>query len=287
MRYLSIFLVVLMFAGCTDHKKLADLQEKQAQLETEYRLLLEESEQKDKFVEEYTRTLNLVYDNLEHIRKREGLLNKMSENMETGQTASLKEKLLYNISSIDEYLQDTRKQLNSLKEKMYASKLKSASLEENINQLNQVVEEKETYIAELRKNVEDLNARVAQVEGELEARNEVIESQTTRLNTGFYIIGSEKELKEKGILEEKGGILGIRKAKQLAASFNPQDFNTADITLLNRLDIDRSAKKLKIISPHNPESYDLIQKDDGHTVLEILDPDAFWKIRYLVIMTKG
>ena len=74
---------------------------------------------------------------------------------------------------------------------------------------------------------------MAQVEGELEARNEVIESQTTRLNTGFYIIGSEKELKEKGILEEKGGILGIRKAKQLAASFNPQDFKTTDITLLN------------------------------------------------------
>ena len=287
MRYLSIVLVVLLFAGCTNQKKLSDLQEKQAQLETEYRLLLEESEQKDKFVEEYTNTLNLIYDNLEHIRKREGLLNKMSENMETGQTASLKEKLLYNISSIDEYLQDTRKQLKSLKEKVYSSKLNSASLEEKINELNKVLEEKETYITELRGNVEKLNARVTEVEGELDDKNEVIESQTAQLNTAYYIIAGEKELKNKGILQEKGGILGIRKAKLLAPNFEKQDFNSADITSLNNLDIDRGIKKIKIISPHNPESYDLIQKGENHTVLEILDPEAFWKIRYLVIMTKG
>ncbi|MEJ2536300.1 MAG: hypothetical protein P8048_04480, partial [Calditrichia bacterium] len=52
MRYLSIFLVVLLFAGCTDHKKLADLQEKQAQLETEYRLMIGTTVLRDNFIEQ-------------------------------------------------------------------------------------------------------------------------------------------------------------------------------------------------------------------------------------------
>lgn len=287
MRYVTVFMILVFLVGCTDKKKLANLEEEHAQLETEYRLLVQESEQKDQFIEEYAKTINTVYDNLEHIRKREGLLSKMSENMEKAQKITLKEKLLHNISSIDEYLQDTRRQLKSLKEKMYTSRLNSASLEERIDDLNRIIDEKEAFIVELKRKVDDLNARVVTVESELQEKSEVIELQTARLNTAYYIIGNEKELKSKGIIEEKGGILGIRKTKKLASNFNTRDFIAADMTEMSILDIERGIKKIKLISPHHPDSYDLVKQDDSHTTLEILDPDTFWKIKYLVILIKG
>jgi len=41
------------------------------------------------------------------------------------------------------------------------------------------------------------------------------------MNTIYFIIGDERELKKLGIIEERGGILGIRKTIKIAARFNP------------------------------------------------------------------
>ncbi len=286
-KYIVLFVSFLILFGCSDKQKLSQLEEKNAQLETEYKLLTEQNKLRDQFIEEYTRTINDVYDNLERIRKREGLLSKYSKDLEKQKTVSLREKMLSNIESIDSYLRSSKKQLKKLKEKMYSVQMQTASLEETINKLNETLEEKERYITELKNQVEQLNVRIARAEEELQQKEETIQTQTRKLNTAYYIIADEKELKEKGIIEEKGGIFGIRKAKKLAPGFSKSDFMVADIASTSSIAINKNIKKVKIISPHNPESYHLVKKDDRQTILEIIDPEEFWKIKYLVILTKS
>jgi outer membrane murein-binding lipoprotein Lpp len=287
MKYLVVLMTALfLLAGCTDKEKITRLQEQASQLQAENQMLNKQSELKDHFIEEYTRTLNEVYDNLDNIRKRERLLTKYSQDMERDKKVTLKDEMLTNIRSIDNYIKDSKKRLNQLKEKLYSSQLQTASLEEMIEKLKNTLDEKEKYISKLKNNVEELNARVAVMEDEIQEKTDLIDEQTQAINTAYYIISNEKDLKDKGIIEEKGGIFGIRKTKKLAANFNTDYFQPTDVTSTQEIPIDQKPDKVRIISPHNPESYRLLPEDENESKLEILNPDEFWKIKYLVVLTK-
>lgn len=287
MRIAIILLVMLVFWGCADKEKMAQLEEQKAQIETEYNLLLKESATKDQFIEEYTRTVNEVYENLEKIREREGFLSKASRSMENNENASLKEKMLSDINSIDSYLQSSKKNIRELKEKMKNSQLKIESLEKTVENLSRTLDEKEKYIAELRTQTEQLTLQIAEVKVQLQEKDEQLQKQDQRLNTVFYIIGTEKELKEKGIIEEKGGFLGMGKTAKIATNLNYDYFTSTSISNIGRIPIYIDREKVNIISPHSPESYNLVERDKNETVLEITNPDEFWKLRYLVILYKG
>lgn len=278
---------MLVFWGCADKEKMAQLEEQKAQIETEYNLLVKESATKDQFIEEYTRTVNEVYENLEKIREREGFLSKASRSMENNENASLKEKMLSDINSIDSYLQSSKKNIRELKEKMKNSQLKIESLEKTVENLSRTLDEKEKYIAELRTQTEQLTLQIAEVKVQLQEKDEQLQKQDQRLNTVFYIIGTEKELKEKGIIEEKGGFLGMGKTAKIATNLNYDYFTSTSISNIGRIPIYIDREKVNIISPHSPESYNLVERDKNETVLEITNPDEFWKLRYLVILYKG
>lgn len=287
MKIAITLLMALVFMSCTDKEKMARLEEQQNQLEAEYNLLIKESALKDNFIEEYTHTINEVYVNLEKIREREGFLSKASRNLEKNESVSLKKQMLGDISSIDSYLQSSKKRLRELKAKMQNSDMKTASLEKMVENLNRTLEEKEKYINELREQTERLTIKIAEVEGQLQEKDQLIEKQNQELNTVFYIIGTEDELKDKGIIEEKGGILGMGKTKKIASVLNYEYFTRTNISKIGRIPIYIDRNKVDIISPHNPGSYNLVERDKNETVLEITNPEEFWKLRYLVILYKS
>jgi len=48
--------------------------------------------------------------------------------------------------------------------------------------------------------------------------------------------------------------------------------------------IEKELKKIKIVSPHNPNSYTLTAESETSTVFQITDKEEFRKIKYLVIV---
>jgi predicted nucleic acid-binding Zn-ribbon protein len=287
MRILTVLFMMLIFLGCADKEKIAQLEEKNNQLESEYNLMLKESSMKNNFIEEYTRTINEVYDNLEKIREREGFISKASKKIEKNESVSLKQQMLSDISSIDSYLQSSRKSLRELKSRMKESQMKIESLEKMVETLNRTIEEKEKHTAELKVQTEQLTLKIAEVEGQLHEKEELIEKQNQQLNTVFYIIGTEDELKEKGVIEEKGGFLGLGKTKRIVSNLNYDYFTRTNISNLGRIPIYIGLDRVNIISPHNPKSYTLVPREENETVLEITNPDEFWKSKYLVILYKS
>ncbi|MHA2220030.1 MAG: Cbp1 family collagen-binding glycoprotein adhesin [Candidatus Hodarchaeales archaeon] len=288
MRIATVLLIMLIFLGCADKEKIATLEEKNTQLEAEYNLLLKESTVKNNFIEEYTRTINEVYDNLEKIREREGFISKASQKIEKNESVSLREQMLSDISSIDSYLQSSKKSLRQLKARMKKSQVKMESLEKMVETLNNTIEEKEKHIAELKTQTEQLTIKIAEVEGQLHEKEELIEKQNQQLNTVFYIIGTEEELREKGIIEVKGGFLGFGKTKRISSSLNYDYFTRTNISNVDRIPIYiNNPERVNIISPHNPGSYTLAPGGENETVLEIINPEEFWKSKYLVILYKS
>ncbi len=286
-RLIFILLSLIILAGCTNQKKVNELQELTAQLEAERTQLLQEAAEKSDFLEEYTQTINEVYDNLERIRKREGFLIKVTRDVEEQDKAPLKDKMLANIKSIDTYLKSSKNKLFALRKKVKKSTMQTSALNAMIEKLQQNLDEREQHIVELKNQIDELNVKYSEAEFQMREKDQIIARQASQLKTVYYIIGSEKELKKKGIIVEKGGLLGLRKTKKLAAGFDEKEFLTADISELNALSIDQKIKKVKVISPHNPNSYHLVKKDDKQTVLEIIDPQEFWKIKYLVIIANS
>ena len=75
-------------------------------------------------------------------------------------------------------------------------------------------------------------------------------------------------------------------AQQLRDDFNPEAFSKVDIRTTEIIPID--AKKLKIVTSHPKESYELFRNEEKGSIeaLQILNPEEFWNSsKYLVVMT--
>ncbi len=285
---LSIFTICILAFGCSDQKRIQQLEEKHTQLETEYQLLLGQAETNKRFIEEYSGTITEVYGSLERIRERENYLVLAANDLEAqgNSSAQSRRQMLNDITSIDNDLQESQRRLNTLSQRLKESTINTTQLQAVVDTLQASLSEKESQIQEIKAKFDDLNQKISDVETELTLKEQEIIDQRRILETTYFVIGTSKELKEKGIIEEKGGFLGINKTKKLAPNFNKDYFIPMDINKTS-IPIGQNIKKIKIISPHNPSSYELTPTSESETLLEITNSNEFWKIKYLVIQAKG
>ena len=286
MKYILSVLTLALLFSC-NQQKVTQLENELTQLKSQNDMIREQSVSKDRFIEEYTTTLNEVYDNLETIRKREGLITEYSKSLEKSKQASVKQKMLSNIASIDNYINRTKDKLSTLRSKYQESEITSKGFEETIEKLTKELEQKEIYIAQLRTAVDSLNNKVSLASLAIEQRDQIIEEKTEQMNMAYYIIGTDEELEEKSIITEKGGLLGIGKTTVVASKLNNDDFNATNITQTNAITINKNVDDIEIVSPHDPNSYELVAQNENETRLAIKNPADFWKMRYLVIVTKS
>jgi DNA repair exonuclease SbcCD ATPase subunit len=284
MKYL-VFLITLVLLFSCEQQKVAELENELEQLKSQNQMVREQSVSKDRFIEEYTSTLNDVYDNLETIRKREGLITEYSKSLEKSKQASVKEKMLSNLESIDKYISRSKVKLGQLKARFQESDMNSKAFEATIEKLTKELEEKEVYIAGLRVEIDSLNTIVSQTSIALQERELLIEEQNEQMNTAFYVIGSDDELEEKQIITEKGGLLGIGKTTVVSPVLSNNDFNTAKISETEDISINQDVDDIEIVSAHDPNSYELVGLNESESKLHIKNPSEFWKMRYLVIVT--
>jgi len=128
---------------------------------------------------------------------------------------------------------------------------------------------------------------VADLRAENIKQGRVIDVQANQINTAYYVIGTEKELKEKEIISKKGGFIGIGRVEQM--------MEDVDEGLLTRIDIRRQtvfpidAKKVKLVTTHLSDSYIIRKNKDTkrYYSFEITKPEVFWKTsKFLVVSVK-
>lgn len=286
MRFWLLIILILLISGC-NQDKIATLEKITRELAEENQRLNEEATIKNDFIREYTNTVNAVYENLEKIRKREGFIAKLSKDIEKQRKTTVKTLMLSDINSIDGYIKQSKKRIRQLKTKLSAAEVETEALTEMIDHLSDTIDAKEAEVLLLKEEMTVLNERVSEAEKDLKLKNEVIIQQAETLNTAYYIIDSEKSLKEKGIIIDKGGFLGLRKTRQLTDDFETAHFHVTNISVTERIPLSTNIEQIQIISPHDPASYQLVEQDEDMGALEILNPAEFWKMRYLVIVEKS
>lgn len=214
------------------------------------------------------------------------------------ESSSRKEQIRNDMIAIQQALQERRQRLADLEAKLAKIGGESTTLKRTISNLKAQIADQTTEIAtltnqlasanikieELSSTVTSLNTQVdslnTNVEAERQLKDEALaeaQKATEELNTCYYAIGNNGELKDRGILSS--GFL--RKTKVMKGDFDMNYFQTADKRTLT--EIPTHSKKAEIMTNQPKDSYQIVDLN-GQKVIKITNPGKFWQMsNFLVI----
>lgn len=205
------------------------------------------------------------------------------------------EQTLARISEIKAGVERANSRIKDLEEKLKQGGVQIAGLEKLIRGLRKTVEEKEAQIVLLTTRVGELQTQVTGLETDVAAgqetirqKDQTIQQQTVsledsrrRLGTVYYVVGTKKELSRAGLVESKGGLLGIGRTVRPTGRTEGGQFTALDTDRATVIPID--AKKAKVVSAQPAASYAL-EVSGEQMELRILDREAFRAVKYVIIM---
>jgi predicted nucleic acid-binding Zn-ribbon protein len=202
---------------------------------------------------------------------------------------TLHDKVLARISTLKSSIARTKDRIEELDARLKHSGVRIASLTKMINGLRQSAAYKEERIAELSTQVGTLRTKVTGMTYEIQGQQEALEQKQQELTekqrelaTIYYAMGTKSELASAGVVEKKGGVLGVGKSLKLSGMFEEASFVPLNTDQENIIRI--PTKKVRVLSAQPPSSYALQTVGKNMVELRILDRTEFRKIKHLVIL---
>lgn len=247
-------------------------------------ILMAKTQADDSTIRGYVSNLNDIQSNLDAIKTREKILTVRDEN-KSGNSA------VNDIKSLDTLIIKSNREIANLRYRIKKANAKDAQLEAMVNRLTAQVAQQDSEIATLQNSLAKVNASYAEVTRQfndsitvLQTQNNRVQNMTTQINTVYYAVGTEKELKKKNVITQSGGFIGIGKNSELTPDRDMGYFTKTDLTKLDVIPLNAKFKKLLTTQPAG--SY----KITGNKVadsLVITNKPAFWsEAKYLVIAVK-
>lgn len=239
---------------------------------------------------EYLSVINEVTENFRQIKNVEmGIIDQ--SNSQEGFSSDAKGQIAEDFRLISERLQQNNAKLDSLEAALSKSKGQVGGLRGTIASLRKQLKESKEEMESLRQQLAEKDIKIAALDSlnriQLDSINRVndlaaqhlahIQTQDKQLNTVWYIKGTKKELKAKGLKEKLLKTANINKS--IFTEVDKRDFTELDL----------GSKKAELTTSHPAASYSLEKKSatDKNLVLKIKDYDAFWSnSKILVIQTR-
>ncbi len=280
----ALCLVILSCKPKNDNPNLAANQHLIDSLKLENEKLKNKAENSDQSLNDFVEAFNNINENLEEIKRKEDIISIKTQNIENGNDFDI-EVIQENISAIYDLLQENKKTITTLRSKLSDN----TEIQHSIDLLSRSIEEKDEQITQLRNTLSQLNSKMAELNQRLDSIQQLsqqkdleIKAQKEILNTGYYIVGTFKELLELGIVERKGGIAGIGGISHIDDNFDTKLFTKIDINETKRIPL--KYKRAKVLSTHPAEAYKFYCPNNIYDKLIITQPKNFWSTsKYLVI----
>ena len=243
---------------------------------------------KDSLINAVFADINSISENLALIKSRENLIT-VAGAAEGGRRPVAE--INNDIAAIDRLLQENKEKIASLQRSaalLRKANLRITSLEKMIADMNTQLGEKSAEVDRLREKlaqmgieVESLSQEVAVRSAEVEILSgEKIELQN-QLNTVYYIVGAEKELRDAQIINKQGF---IGRTLTVGRNGNLDSFTAADSRLLTEIPVGQ--KKASVVTSHPEDSYQLVTGADKIVEkLIIIDPVRFWESSKVLIIS--
>ena len=244
--------------------------------------------ERDSIINEWIMTFDEIEKNIAMIKEKEKLITINSTDVELAK--GKKELILDDIKAINTLLEQNKKKIANLTAQLAKSggtikalQTKVAALEASVKQSEEEINNLKETLTTKNFQIEQLNTEVTGMKETIVQKDSVITNKVNELNKAFYVVGTYKDLKAKGLLTKEGGFIGLGKTEKIVDSFSDASFTQIDVTATKSIAV--SAKEAKLISEHPAGSYEFARAADNKIIsLEIKDPAAFWKIsKYAVI----
>jgi hypothetical protein len=252
--------------------------------------------ERDSVLNDLFTTFNDIESSLDFIKQRSGQIEFVEDE---AQMLRRHESIVNDLRLLDSLLAKNTEKVKILEAKLKKSGIQVAALNKKITQLNQNIhsqsqeilrlknqlEERELQIAQLNQQVEGLESEVLMKDQDLQLKTSIIKKQDSALNKAFLVYGTYKELKDHGVVEREGGLLGLGGIKTVPGDVDETIFLKLDIRETREIPL--YTKKASFITEHPDSSYRFLVDEGLITYLEIEDPEEFWKrSKYAVIETK-
>ena len=199
------------------------------------------------------------------------------------QIAARKE-MMTRVSALVARAKQTSSQLAELQ------KNKALTDEENAA-LKTKIESDAQLIADLGTTIERQTAQIVTLEARVDSLGTEMKTLGTRHYKAYYVIGTEKELMEKGLVVKEGGanLLVARPGRTLqpARVLNPDAFTAVDQRELHEITVPDTSRKYRIVSRQSLDAAEVTERE-GTTFkgnLKIAKPDEFWApSRFLILV---
>lgn len=275
-RLLSLFTCTALAACQSDPKSSPEYQ----QLAEDAGHSAAQVAQRDSTINMLFGTMNRISENLRTIRAKQGHLLGPDKGIEG---PNVEQQVMEDLAGIDALLTENKELIAKLRKQAKASAGSLAELEKTVTLLEAGLAEKDAEIGSLKEQLASTNSSLATLIEMYRDKSQLSDMQRHEMNTRWYAVGTQKELRANGVLAKEGGIAGIGAVNKLNAENLPKDYFT-QIDMTRTLEIPVAAKKAKLATAHPAGSYRL---EDGAQKLVITDPNGFWSMsKYLVVVVE-
>ncbi len=255
--------------------------------------IMKSNEELKKLYETSTSTIGEIQSSLESLEQ--DLSGQLFTQKEIPGTSpeERRNRIISSIANMRDQIEADKKKIATLEKQLATSKSQLKGVQEIVNKLKASISEKEQIMDELQQRLGILNEtleterrtsaeEIQKREMTITEKEQQITQQSIEANTIYYVYGTRKELMAKGIMDRKGGLLGIGKVSTVRQNIPIEQFTSMNLLETQQISFPATKKGYSILTNHPATSYK-VEKEGDQNILTILDPTNFRKQKFVVI----
>jgi len=259
------------------------------------------SAEKDSLLTEVVATSQFISDvnaEIDKVRSGQPVASRTGE-METLSPTQARAQLMERVTELTARVKTAEDRMAASRTRIAALTAGNADMtrkfDSTIAAFQQLVENQKSEIVALLDQVSALTAQNAQLRdaneqlaterASLAMTNELL---TAEKNTVYWVAGRKDDLLRRGIIVQRGGMLGIGRTMVMARSIDAAEFTAIDRTSSLEITLPDPNKTYRLISPNDIAGLDGVPADGKFKgTMRISAPEVFWRPSRFVVLVEN
>jgi len=257
------------------------------------------SAEKDSLLAEVVATAQFISEvnaEIDKVRSGQPVASRTNE-METLTPTQARAQLVGRVTELTSRVRDAETRLAQSRQRITALTAGNSDLSRKLdstvssfqtlldNQKSEIVAlvDQVTSITSQNAQLRESNLQLAEERAALAADKDALMAEQ---NTVYYVAGRKDDLLRRGIIIQRGGMLGIGRTSILARTLDASEFTSADRRALAEVALPDPGKSYRLVSPNDISGLDDVPQDGKFKgMLKISAPEVFWRpSRFLVLV---
>ncbi len=292
-KILMLGALAMLATGCVSKSEYDRQMQQVASISSEKDSLLKEVVATSQFIAEVNGELDRVKGGQAPVQAGGAEMEQMSPAEQRQALAERVKGLTDRLRESEERLGQSRRRVSQLTANNATMTAQMASFDATIKQFQVIIDNQKAEIVALLDQVGLLtseNMALRESNTVLETQRAALSTRTAELtteqNTVYWVAGKKDDLLKRGIIEQRGGMLGIGRTSVLARRLDAGEFTAVDRTLLSTITLPNPGKSYRIITTNDIAGLDAPPSDGKFKgALKITSPEIFWRpSKFLVLV---